>query len=283
MPRAASKRPSAKSAQKPVQKRRGASTRRAAPKPRAWLASLRRVALGLVSLCFLVAVGMGVYQASVWWQQQQPEGISRVAFSGDLRHSDKAALVAEVEPYTEAGFFAVDLAAIRSRLEANPWVYKAEVERVWPDELRVHIVEETPIAYWGDEYLINQAGALFVPRGDKDLALPVLFGPKGSAPEVMATYLLLQGLLSGSELRVDGLRMDSLGDWALELNDGVKARLGAARIERSVRRLQGLYAQQLHTQWQRVASVDFRYQRAAAVAWRGEKTAALNKNKVTEG
>ena len=45
----------------------------------------------------------------------------------------------------------VDVDEARARLEALPWVKSAEVRRVWPDRISVHIVERRPVALWQNE------------------------------------------------------------------------------------------------------------------------------------
>ncbi len=68
-----------------------------------------------------------------------------------------------VVPYTEGGFFAADLAAIRQAVLAMPWVRQVSVQRLWPDTLRLVITEQRAVARWRDQALVNEVGELFTP------------------------------------------------------------------------------------------------------------------------
>jgi len=62
-----------------------------------------------------------------------------------------------------ANVFRLDLAAVRERLLARPWVADASVRRVVPDTLVVRVLERTPVARWqraGGEALVDGAGVV---------------------------------------------------------------------------------------------------------------------------
>jgi hypothetical protein len=50
---------------------------------------------------------------------------------------------------------ALDLRDLRRELEALPWVYRAELRRRFPDTLEIRVVEQVPIARWGDGAFLN--------------------------------------------------------------------------------------------------------------------------------
>jgi cell division protein FtsQ len=58
---------------------------------------------------------------------------------------------------------AIDLLAVKGRLEQNPWVEKARVIRTIPSSITISITEERPVAIYikkGSSYLINSKGKL---------------------------------------------------------------------------------------------------------------------------
>jgi cell division protein FtsQ len=53
-----------------------------------------------------------------------------------------------LETYKTRSLWQLDLQAIRTTIEKNPWVQEAEISRVLPDSLRVTIHEREPVAPW---------------------------------------------------------------------------------------------------------------------------------------
>ena len=82
--------------------------------------------------------------------------------------------------------FAVPLAARRAAIEEIPWVRSATVMRLWPNRLRVAIVERVPVAYLRDGNsirLVDADGVLLAmpPGGLPHGSYPVVTGVAGSA------------------------------------------------------------------------------------------------------
>jgi len=74
---------------------------------------------------------------------------------------------------------AVNLATVRKRLLAQPWIAEAEVRREIPGGLYIKIQEQSPLAIidLGRKYLINENGQLFKEWTDTDPAdLPLISG-----------------------------------------------------------------------------------------------------------
>ena len=121
----------------------------------------------------------------------------------------------------------VDVGEARARLEALPWVKSAEVRRVWPDRISVHIVERRPVALWqneGDVVVVDSDGH---PIAGEDVArfaeLPLVVGKGaesavGSLLELIATQPNLKSRVKAA-VRVGERR------WNLRLDNGVEVRL----------------------------------------------------------
>lgn len=103
--------------------------------------------------------------------------VSNVKFQGDVIYVEKDALRAKVDEAIANGFLLLDAAQLRTDLEQLSWVESAVVKRVWPDILIVELVENRPIARWGELALINAEGELFTPETMPALnSLPLLQG-----------------------------------------------------------------------------------------------------------
>jgi len=90
-----------------------------------------------------------------------------VEVRGEFRYLQQAELQAAIAPHASSGFFNVDVAAIRSAVEALPWVERAKVRRVWPATLRVNVAEQRPVATWNSDGYLNAAGEAFFPQAGK--------------------------------------------------------------------------------------------------------------------
>ena len=60
------------------------------------------------------------------------------------------------------GLVSVDLAAVSLAVRQIPWVDRARVGRAWPQGLTVEVVEQIPVARWGEASLLNARGEIFL-------------------------------------------------------------------------------------------------------------------------
>lgn len=155
-------------------------------------------------------------------------GLEQVALSGHRFTADSdvySALKLDRERYL-IGF---DGAAARLRVEALPWVERAEVTRVWPGQLDVRVSERTAFALWqrGDrEYLIDKTGRVLQPVAAGTIThLPRVAGE--TAEKEAANLMLLLARHTGlsaefrSAERINGRR------WSISLKNGGRIELPA--------------------------------------------------------
>jgi cell division protein FtsQ len=196
--------------------------------------------------------------------------VSRVVFTGNLKHVDREAMVAKVQPLLAgAGFMTVDIEMIRASLREIPWVASASVARSWPDQLVIAVVEQDPIARWGSDGLLSRSGEVFRPQPLMQLGeLPALFGPDAVAKEVVSHYAELSDLLGAQGLKLASLGTDERGSWRAELQGGVVLRLGSGDLLKKMQRFLRIYRGDLAAQFARVAYIDLRYSNGLAVGWK---------------
>jgi cell division protein FtsQ len=107
------------------------------------------------------------------------------------------------------GMVSVDLARIARAVEQNPWIDRASVARSWPRTLRVQVVEQRPVARWGERGLVNTRGELFVEDAQHiPPELPQLAGPPGFEAEMTARCLAVQASLAEGGLRLVRMSLD---------------------------------------------------------------------------
>ena len=182
----------------------------------------------------------------------------------------------------EKSFFSLDLQQLQDRLKREAWVDRVQVSRSWPDQLKIKIVEQKPIARWGEIGFLNYRGELIVAGNRSELMLlPLLSGVVGGEQGVMEQYQFMAPLLRSRDLSIKHLQRSHRGAWVLRLGfenvqeDGAFTRtfdvsLGRDQIVEKVQRLLLVYDQQLQQQRQRIDKIDLRYNNGIAVSWRIE-------------
>ena len=249
-------------------KRRGASRYAAArPQPGLVLAGVwSRLAAGPLRLLAWLALSATLLYGATWMSDPWSFPIDTVTLEGELQHTDVARLREAVTPYAAAGFFGVDVGAVRRAALHSPWVADASVIRRWPSTLVVKVVERQAAARWGAGALLDTDGEAFYPE-QVDERLPQLSGPPGSATQVYAFYREIE---TGAMGRLPPLQ-------SVELDRRGVLRLGYARGPQVT-----LRAQSALDQWQRflhlwsvldderrgtMQSADLRYTAGMAVRW----------------
>jgi cell division protein FtsQ len=170
------------------------------------------------------------------------------------------------------GFVSADLDRVRAAVEALTWVDRARVQRLWPDRIRVEIVEQQAAARWGEDGLLNTRGELFA-TGLRHVPpeLPSLDGPPGSEWPVAQRFLAIQDRLGALGLRVSALRLDARGAWEIDLSTGVTVRLGRRQVDERMDRFVEIGAQVIAGRAADIRYVDMRYSNGFAIGWRGNR------------
>lgn len=237
----------------------------AAPRrPLTWLLSLLAIAL--------LAAGYALVE-----KLQDPTAfpIRRVTVDGDFRYLAPARLRQTVSGAVRGGFFHVDVQRVRDTLLDEPWVREATVQRLWPDTLNVSIVEQQPVAYWGESALLNDAADIFVPaRASFPTGLIRLDGPVGTELETLEIYRQAARRLEPLGLSITAVSLSDRRALTLRLADGATIALGRraalARLERFV----AAYQRVLRDNWARVAVIDLRYTNGFSIRERAVEVAA---------
>lgn len=183
-----------------------------------------------------------------------------------IEHAARSAVV--------GNFFTVDLEAARGAFEKLPWVRKASVRRQWPDALALTLEEHEAAARWqipgktaesatGDSRLVNRQGEIFsADLPEEAVALPLLSGPEGSAPELLRQHDAFAAALAGIGRRVAVLNLSPRLAWRLRLDDGMALELGRGRDADTLNERMARFVAHYDaakTQLGRARSVDMRY------------------------
>lgn len=217
----------------------------------------------------LVVLGVAAYEGAQRALPYVDRPISKVSVDGELSYISQQAVQQRIAPYIQASFLQINLSGMRQELEQMPWIAHAEVRRVWPDQIMIRLEEQLPVARWGDEALLNNAGHAFAPRESANYQhLPRLAGPQRAQRQVMQQYQVLSQMLRPLGFSIIALEMRERGSWYLRTAQGIDLLLGRDHIVDKMRRFAAIYEKALKAQQPNIARIDLRYPNGLAVAWR---------------
>lgn len=224
-------------------------------------------------LLTLLVVFLGILSSSVrdiWRWLDQP--VTQIHVSGATRHLDKQSIAQGLEQELNAALLELDLEQLREAVIRDPWVHDAGISRQWPPALRVDLVEEVPVARWGDKGLLNHQGDIFWPELKPEYrSLPMLSGPAHETVRIMEQFHDLNRMFAATGLKLDGLTLEARGAWTLELRNGIKVVAGREQLIPRLRRFLAVYQLELAERAEQIEQIDIRYTNGIAVRWRAEE------------
>lgn len=194
--------------------------------------------------------------------------ITTIKVAASYQHVTHKELETILAKHLDSSFFSLPVTRLQNELNEINWIDTAYVERVWPDTLKIKLVEKKPVAAWGDA-LMTEDGKLFsqgaVPA---DLNMPKLKGPESQQLDVLQVYEKLSKILSAYGLNAAGLNLRDNQSWVLVLANDVKIYLGKKDLEARLLRFCKAYPAVFAEKADQLASVDLRYPRGMAVQWK---------------
>jgi len=197
--------------------------------------------------------------------------VTSIVIGGEIPFTNRQDIESAIENVNLGNFFNVDVNDVQKKVAELPWVYSVSVRKKWPNELKIYVVDQTPVAIWNGDFLINQYGKAFQADTTRlNAPLPSFFGPEGSENIALSNFSNLNKLLKFSELSIDELLLTERHSWQLTLNNGVTLNLGRENKIERVQRFMDVYPQIIKTKKenQQVDYVDLRYDTGLAVGWK---------------
>lgn len=246
----------------------GSGAVRRQPASASFESAWRSAAPSLLQAILVFCVLAGLYVALPWLRVAFDKPINRVLIKGELHALSEQAIRNAVVIYETDTFLAIDLDALVHRLEQQPWIDHARVRRVWPDALEITLVEQNPIAYWGDKAMLNAKGRIFEHMGlYQGRPLPRLWSELGSPAETMNYYEVFRQSLEPAQLHLQSISQSIQGDWWLQLENGLVVILDRADPVGNARHFLMVHERLLAKSERKPEVVDLRYRNGAAIRW----------------
>jgi len=188
----------------------------------------------IADLLWLAGAAALLAAAAVWLVRMPSLPVQQVVFAEAMQHVRRMDVEEALPGTLKGNFFSINLEAVRGALEKLPWVRKVEVRRIWPSRLEVRVEEHRPVARWEEarngnrNELVNSYGEVFAAvLPDKEAAaLPRLFGPQGTAPELLKRHADFVAAFSPVGRQPVQVVLSPRLSWQLRLDNGMVVDLG---------------------------------------------------------
>jgi cell division protein FtsQ len=227
--------------------------------------------LNFAASALYALVVLALLAAGGYWLTQRPTFALRIIrIDGDTDHINALTVRSNVVGHLKGNFFTVDLDSARQAFEQIPWVRRASVRRVWPNQLAVTLDEYKPLGTWGSDQMVSVDGELFtVNQGEVAPDLPAFDGPDGSAPEVVERYTDFKKWLAPIGASLAAVTLSPRYAWTVKLSNGTQIEYGRERnpttlAERS-RRLTAAWAAVTARWGKDIEYADLRYPNGFAI------------------
>ncbi len=194
--------------------------------------------------------------------------VNTVKIVASFEHVTRKQLESVLEDYSNKSFIVLPVEKLQADLAALDWTDKVEIERIWPDTMKIVLVEKQPVAIW-NESLMTADGRLFNGGvAQIDMALPRLSGPEQQQTDILQMYEKLSKLLSTYGLHAVALQLRDNQAWELTLANGIQLHLGKRDLEKRLMRFMRAWPVVFADNQEQLSRVDLRYARGMAVQWK---------------
>ena len=224
-----------------------------------------------VKLAILLLMMLGIVFSWPALQNSMSEyvPIRYVQVAGAFQYIDKDDIKMKISPLVQAGYFSVDLQAIQQSVMSLPWTESIQVQRVWPDRLKLRIYEQKPVIRWQGHSLLNERGEVFKPVNiDRFQSLPVLYAPDEQRQKLLQVMHGLSVSLMDQGLYLAEFRVNERQSWLLSMENGLSIQLGRLKPLEKFSQLMKALIVSGGDLVSKMVYVDMRYPNGYAVRWR---------------
>ncbi len=233
----------------------------------------------------------------VFYWLNKPESFlfKKIELVNQLENQKADELQKVAEKSVEAGFFSLNVADFTQKLQYQlPWVKSVSVKKIWPNKLRIFIIEHKPIVRWisveenknellsndliwvKNYQLLSDQAIVFRPnltikQKEKFSQLVLLFGTENSAKKVLSECLAMNKKLMTIGLGIQQCGINKRRTWSiiLVLKNGknIDIKLGKDKIMQKLERFIKIFSGQLKTYINFAQYVDLRYSNGFSIKW----------------
>lgn len=236
-----------------------------------------------------VVAGLLVLIIAAWqgWLEVKAQGadwlpVKYVRIEGAFQYIAKDKMKQVLDEHVRNGFYNTDIQQIQISVKALPWVESVWVKRVWPDAINIRINEQTPVARWGSNALLNERGEVFKPNKINDFnVLPLLVGPEGYEIKMLDLMNEMSIKLEQQDLALAEFHINERRAWSIKLQNEMLLNAGRNQPLKKIQRFLNSIDLITKEQITKIAVVDLRYSNGYALTWK-QGEAEIDWKKIAE-
>ena len=221
------------------------------------------IVLSLVTLsCFLFARLIYLYLSDT---NRFP--INTIKVVANYQHITRAQIELILSEYHTQSFYTLPVHQLYHQLTALSWVAQVDIERLFPDVIKITLKEKQPVAIWNDSILTDQGDSVTGSTIRTEYpTLPRLIGSPQDAKLMLNMYQKMSAFLAVNQLQIKRLERRENHAWIVTLTNGTQLKLGKQDTLERLQRFNRAYLV-LSEKPGQLVYVDLRYPKGMAVKW----------------
>ena len=196
--------------------------------------------------------------------------IKKISLDSKTTYSDKIQIYEKSKEYlSEKSFFNLKIIDLKKEIENIDWVRLADVRRVYPDEIEIHIIEHVPVAIWNDEMYLNSFGNIFF-ANSIDIQLPKIYSINERSKNVFKYFnTFSENLLKNNiDYNIIKIEENSRRSLTIKLSSNIIIYLGSDDINNKIDTFFKVYNSLNSSDLTKIRYIDMRYSNGFAVGWK---------------
>ncbi len=185
--------------------------------------------------------------------------VAVVNIIGTLIADQRAQLHSLLDDQVHRRMWLLDLTQLRHDIEAIPWVDRATIRRVFPDQIVVKVQPHQPVARWKDGF-INREGHYFTRAPEWAQSLVHFNGDDTARQEILNFYQQYAAPFAKANAKIDRISQDATYGWRLFIRDGIEVVLGFEQPMNRARTVLSAIRSGLLTRHLDTTYIDMRYE-----------------------
>ncbi len=194
--------------------------------------------------------------------------IKHVLISGNYQHINPNSIKQVIQPFLKAGLLSINLSRLKQQLLQLPWLANVEIQRAWPDKIKIKLIEHKPIAVLNNQSLMDADGSIFTPKaGTLPNNLMQFNVPATYTKLILNLYRQMSNLLVPLGLKIMGVDLGDRMSLSLHLQNGMTLLLGRTDIIERLQRFVVVYPKVFADAAKKAKYIDLRYTNGMAIRW----------------
>lgn len=224
----------------------------------------------LLLLSLLAGIIIGPYYG---WQYLKNNNtffkIETVSVYGDIEYLPQERVNDLVKSAMNQNLIGLNMQQYQDDILQEAWIKSVSLKRQWLHELEVYLVEESPIAIWNEQYMVDRNGDVFEPSFIPKKEWVYLSGKNSQIPEILVVLEETKTQLEKSGFILKKIMLDENGSWTILLDNDLLLIMGSEdysqRLSRFLRQFPDRDVLDM------IQHIDFRYKNGFSVKWREDQ------------